>query len=656
MRRSNSVFKTAFVSEAGAEIANNDYFAYVEDDDFACYVLASGITDFETSEAAREVVEHLILSFEEKPSMAKTSLLQYMRETNQRLLNDSRVRRLKASVIMLVTDYEKFRYVAAGNVRLRMYRQGRFHMQSSDMSLANDMIKRGESDTPLDRHEERHNLYTYLGKKDFFRPFASKVYKLADADIIALYSQGLWENVDAQELDEIFSEASDKPQESVDYLEEVLLSRQPQNLKSYTIAAIFVNKAYRDPERERKRLRYIKIAVVVTVILILVAILAYVLYSYRQNKIQELKDEMESTQELLAAESYQRAQDSCKKALDLARELHRPDDESALENELIILDSLVEADKFFGEKNYQSAYENYLKALRYSVSSDKNLRQYIQRRLDALESQMNIQQFLSLGDLLFQNADYDGAESMYMRANSEASLLHDQEGRQQAVAALQKVYDKRAELRKDAAQQLDGKKQQAMSDAMKRGDDLLAAGDIDGAQQAYLDARNLSDNIADRTATDAALAKVGEAREKKAKAEQTAADELKKQYDEAEAVEAKGDQSFDDGDYLAAQMYYMTAIEKFTSLLDETKVKVLQGKFELAKEKSTELQSKKADAEKAEQDARSLYADKNFAEAKAAAQAAKDAYTELGLKAKADEMDALLGQIATDEMIAGTLK
>ena len=81
MRRSNSVFKTAFVSEAGAEIANNDYFAYVEDDDFACYVLASGITDFETSEAAREVVEHLILSFEEKPSMAKTSLLQYMRET-----------------------------------------------------------------------------------------------------------------------------------------------------------------------------------------------------------------------------------------------------------------------------------------------------------------------------------------------------------------------------------------------------------------------------------------------------------------------------------------------------------------------------------------------------------------------------------------------
>ena len=656
MRKSNSVFKTAFVSEAGAELANNDYFAYIEDDDFACYVLASGITDFETSVAAKEAVEHLILSFEEKPSMAKTSLLQYMRDTNERLLNDSRTHRLKASVIMLVTDYEKFRYVSAGNVRLRMYRQGRFFLQSSDMSLANDLIKHGKSDTPLDRHEERHNLYTYLGKKDFFQPFASKIYKLNDADIIALYSKGLWENVDAQELDEIFAEASDKPQESVDYLEEVLLSRQPAELKSYTIAAIFINKAFRDPEREHKRLRRIKIAIIVVVILIVVAIIAYVLHMFHQNKLQELKDELDNTHGLIAAESYERAQDSCKKALDLAKELRKPDDIAELENDLIILDSIVEADKLYNEKNYQSAYEDYLKALRYSDGTDKNLRHYLQRRLKVLESQMNVQQFMSLGDYLMQNSDYDGAEAMYMRASSEAAILHDQDGRNKAIDALEKVYDKRAELRKDATQKLDDKKQKAMSDAMKKGDDLLAAGDIDGAQKAYLDARNLSDNIADRTQTNAALEKVTAAREKKAQEEKTSADELQKQYDEANSIEQKGDKSFDDGDYLAAQMYYMTALEKFNALMDDTKVKVLQGKFELANEKNSELQTKKSDAEKFEQDARNLYADKNFTEALAAATAAKDAYTELGLKAKADEMAALLDEISTDQAIAGTLK
>lgn len=37
MRKINSTFKTAFISEAGAALKNNDYFAYVELDDYACY-------------------------------------------------------------------------------------------------------------------------------------------------------------------------------------------------------------------------------------------------------------------------------------------------------------------------------------------------------------------------------------------------------------------------------------------------------------------------------------------------------------------------------------------------------------------------------------------------------------------------------------------
>ena len=70
---------------------------------------------------------------------------------------------------------------------------------------------------------------------------------------MALYTGGFWEHVDSGEIDDIFREASNEPQESLDTLEDLLLSRQPAQLKSYTIAAIFVNKIYRDPERERKR-------------------------------------------------------------------------------------------------------------------------------------------------------------------------------------------------------------------------------------------------------------------------------------------------------------------------------------------------------------------------------------------------------------------
>ena len=656
MRKSNSIFKTAFVSEAGAELSNNDYFAYVEDDDFACYVLASGITDFETSDAAKEVVENLILSFEEKPSMSKSTLLNYMKETNERLLSGSHARRLKASVIMLVTDYVKFRYVAAGNVRLRMYRQGRFFLNSSDMSLANDLIKKGENETPLDKHEERHNLYAYLGKKDFFKPFVSKVQNLADADILTLYSRGFWEHVDEQEIDEIFAEATDNPQESVDFLEDVLLSRQPQDLKSYTVVAIFINKIFKDPERERKRLLYMKIAAAVAIIFIIGAIIFYIFYRIREEKIATFENTVQQARHLLENENFKRGQEVAQDALKMARELKLEQEEKDLQEDLMVLDNIVQAEEFFSGENYHAAYDNYLMALRYSDASSKNTRNYIQRRLDAIENHLDMKQSMMLGEYLFQNGEYDAAEDLYLIANQKAVTLHDNDSREKITVALEKIYDKRAEIRKDAEQKLNDKKQIAINDIMKKGDDLLAAGDLDGAQKAYLDARNISDNITDRTQISAALDKVSDARAKKEFEARTTEDERKKRFDDATQIEVKGDTAFDAGDYASAQIYYLRAAEAFVDLSEDIKVKSVQEKYDAAKAKIDASFKDKINAENVEADARAFYADKNFEAAKAAATQAKELYNALKMKSKADEMDILLQQIAVDSMIADAVK
>ncbi len=667
MRKSNSIFKTAFVSESGAELTNKDYFAYVEFDDYACYVLAAGITDFETSEAAKEAVEHLLLSFEEHPGMNKGTLAQYMKETNERLLSGSHAHRLKASVIMVVTDYEKFRYAAAGNVRLRMYRSGRFFKESTDMSLAADLIKKGESETPLDRHEERHNLYTYLGKKDFFKPFISKSEKLADADIITLYTQGLWEHVDAQEIDEIFSDASDDPKESVDLLEDVLLSRQPPNLKSYTIVAIFINKIYRDPDRERKRQRYIKIAIIILVILLIIGIIWYIFHRIRQNKMDDMQTYIDRTHSFMAEENFNRASENAQKALTLSRELKQKEEEESITSDLLILDAIIQANNFFDSGNYFSAYEYYLKAMKYSSTTDKVTRDYIQRRVNFLESLLDIKQFMQLGDYLFKQNFFDEAESMYDKAREQAMTIHDRESFDKATDAIAHVYEKKAQQRKETEQELDKKKkdldqqleakrQQDMADALKKGDDLLAAGDFNGAQAAYLDARNLSNNPAELPQINAALGQVSQERAKKNLEQQTSDEELKNQFKEATDTETKGDQSFEAGDYAAAQMYYLTAIDMFNALVEKDKVHSIQKKFDLARAKSFESRGTKVEAEDTEQKARNLYVEKNYEEAKAAAVKAKELYTKLEMKSKVADMDILIEQITTDAQIADALK
>lgn len=656
MRKSNSVFKTAFVSEAGAELTNNDYFAYVEYDDYACYVLASGITDFGNSTAAKEAVEHLILSFEEKPSMSKSTLLQYMKETNERLFNSAHAHRLKASVIMVVTDYEKFRYVSAGNVRLRMYRQGRFFLSSKDMSLANDLIEQGKSETVLDKHEERHNLFAYLGKKDFFKPYVSKIEKLEDADIISLYSQGLWENVDSQEIDEIFSESSDEPQESVDFLEEVLLSRQPQDLKSYTIAAIFVNKAFRDPERERKRIFYIKVAIVALIIVILIGIIAYFVYSWRQSKTKELENLINVTIEYVDSANYKRAQISCQEALKMATDLKNTDAEADLKNYLALLDDVVQGDEFMFSNNYHSAYISFKNAMKNSAVSDKKIYDYIIQRMARVQDHLSMEEFIMLGDSAFKNKNFDEAEGMYLKAREKAIVVQDMDGQAKILQSIEKIYDAKAKLQEKQDKDLAGKKQGAMNDAMKKGDALLAAGDLEGAEAAYLSARNLSDNPADKQFTDNALTKVTNAKEKKELKEKSTADALKERLQLAEKIEEQGDKSFDDKDFLTAEMYYMRAFDSFNDLEEEVRAQNVQQKYNLAQSKYLESRGKKIQAEDTELAAREFYENKNFVEAKESATQAKNLYIEMGLKNKADEMDILLQQIATDAAIAEALK
>jgi serine/threonine protein phosphatase PrpC len=81
----------------------------------------------------------------------------------------------------------------------------------------------------------------------------SKKIKLAETDMIALYTRGIWENVDEAELDDVFAEADNEVQTTVDNIEDLLLSRQPENLDNYTLAVIFVNiPKSREAETDKK--------------------------------------------------------------------------------------------------------------------------------------------------------------------------------------------------------------------------------------------------------------------------------------------------------------------------------------------------------------------------------------------------------------------
>ncbi|MBR2216549.1 MAG: protein phosphatase [Selenomonadaceae bacterium] len=659
MRKSNSEFKTAFVSEAGGELANNDYFAYVELDDYACYVVAAGITDFHSSEAARLAVEHLILNFEENPSLSRSVIKRCLQDANQRLIAQGKQERLKASILMLVTDYADFRYGAAGDIRLRVYRKGRLFLRSADMSLAQQLLRHKKTETVLEEHEERHNLYAYLGKRDSFSPFVSDKFKLQDADILALYTGGFWEHVDAGEIDDIFREASNEPQESIDTLEDLLLSRQPAQLKSYTIATIFVNKTYRDPERERKRRLYLKIAIITFIIILIVALIAFLIYKWHQHKVEKLNATEVEVVDFLHADNYARAQASCQDALEQAKDLRRTEDEDRMRRYLVLIDSILRGDELFQAKDYLSAMDVYMTGLDNSREADLMGMSYLERRISQTEGFIYVTDFIALGDKVMAAGDLDRAEAIYYKARDKAALANDKEGRQAAMDALDRLYDERTKQLTDTDKKQKEKSDAAINDAVKQGDELLAKGDIEGAEKAYLEARAIASASGDKAArADAmnSLQSVRDAKNQKKLEENNLQDERNRQY--AQAVEAgtQGDKAYMGGDFISAQVYYQSAAEKFLALDESKRAAEMQQKAEAAQMKQQQGMQQQQDAQAAEKKAQELYSQKDFEGAKTAATKAKQLYTVAGNSAKVDEMTLLLQQIDLDAVIEKNMK
>lgn len=91
MRKQNSTFQTAFISEAGSELENHDYFAYVELEKYACYVIVDGLNELPNSESARLATQTVILAFQERPSLKKQAILSYLKAADKALCGADKI-------------------------------------------------------------------------------------------------------------------------------------------------------------------------------------------------------------------------------------------------------------------------------------------------------------------------------------------------------------------------------------------------------------------------------------------------------------------------------------------------------------------------------------------------------------------------------------
>ena len=659
MRKINSTFKTAFISEAGAALKNNDYFAYVELDDYACYVIANSITDRIESESAKVAVENAIRHFQENPSMRRRAMQSYLKATNEDFLSANSNEKLKASICIVVTDYEKLRFGIAGNTRFRLYREGIVAFASHDMSLTQDLIEDEKlPENILSKHEERHNLYTYLGQEKDFSPYISQSIKLINGDIVSLYTSGIWENIDEGELDDVFSEAGDEPQPILDEVEDLLLSRQPKNLTNYTIATIFIDKIFTDPNRARRIRRMIRIAIIVFIILLILGIIFYIWYSNRQDKKHKMNLYTDNTVTAIQDNNYIRAQSEVKKGIDLAENLDDEERINLLNNYSRLIDAVIAADNDYKNEKYTDAYEAYQNALDISRYADNLGESYINKQIMQCENYLSVSDLIALGDKALEENDFDKAEKNYFEAKKMALKAHDLNGNQQAKDALEKLYEQKKQMQDEQNKKDKQKLSEDISDLITQGDNLQQGGDYVGAEAKYMEANEPAATNYDADSKKEALSALEKLDEVKAKAEaqrQKNIDEQSEKYMTAALVLARGDDAFSAGDYTNANAYYNTALEQYTSLGDNSMCQSISFKLQQVATKQQEISNQIQSAANLMMQADGLYKQNEYNSAKQLYLKAKQEYQSLGREDKVDEINNILDQIDIDMAVMETM-
>ena len=558
MRKQNSKFNTNFISEEGSSLKNSDFFAYAELDNFACYVLADGIEDVADSESAKEAVESIIAKFQEKPSISKGKIHGYLKHANEVLLKAEKYMKLKASIVVAVTDYENVRFGYAGNVRAKLYRNNKMFYKTIDTSLSSEMVsKEMISEDALSRHEQRSNLYTFLGQKGFSPVISGKI-KLVDTDILILYTKGVWENVSEGEIDNIFAESGKDPKDALLKVEAVLLDKNLGYIDNYTIAGIYIDKVFIESDtKKKKRRKLILIVSIASVVVILGAIIA--LYFYKKYT-RELKEDMNTHYEkmlkFIEMENYTKADTECEESIKKAESLRNKEMKELLYHYEQVIEGIIEADEKYDAKSYKEAkplYELILSEIPYADNAGLS---YVRKRLDFISGYESVNLSLDNGDILFDSEIYDKARERYVDAKTEARDIGYEEGKLKAEAKLLAV--DQAIAKKDEGKQAEADKQ---SQNLKSANDILSKGDFLSARANY----NTAKDILEKSGESAGLSEL----EQKISTADKKISEGDEEKNKAGGYAVTADEAFLRGDFESARENYEYARRLYVKLKDE---------------------------------------------------------------------------------------
>jgi serine/threonine protein phosphatase PrpC len=203
----------AQASETGMRAANQDAIGAARNGDLACFVVADGTGGHYGGEvASRIAVDAVLGAFCDAPAFGAPALLSYVAHASTNLAEakraDAELADMSTTVAALLIDQQTARAVWAhlGDTRIYLFRGGRVHAVTSDHSLTQQLIDAGYASAgQLRVHPQRNILLAAIGAEGESPVAASDEFALQAGDALLACSDGLWEWVLEDEMEQALS-------------------------------------------------------------------------------------------------------------------------------------------------------------------------------------------------------------------------------------------------------------------------------------------------------------------------------------------------------------------------------------------------------------------------------------------------------------------
>ena len=494
MRKLNSQFITTFVSEAGLDGQNGTYYGFVEMDRYYCMAVAEGYDRDGGLESAKLAVDTVIEAFVQKPGMTAGRIRACLKKAHRCLKEHSVRVRLKAGILLLVSDYTRFRYGVCGNVMLYAFRNaGVFHQSATHtvyQAMADQKKLSGEDAGPK---EETRNLYHYLGGSGGVT--VSGKARLEDGDMVLVATEGFWNRINRVEVLDAY-ESIRSVEEFLGDLQELYLRGSTEDIPCCCLAAVEIKKAYKENTALKKKL-WLWSLVILLILAVGGTILAFYLRAKRrrQEEIRSTAAVYEDTGDryignlnsLLAKQEYEKAAEESKK---LDKNEERLERERLLSEKINISVMTDSAGKSYEARDYAQARDEYKSAMELAEKYEE-LVPYVNaigQRMKLVSTGLEIDNYMESAALKEAAGDMETAGILYKRAEAMLRIVDDAERLKEVQLALLRVKEEADQEAKDERAKA---RDEVIIDADKAAAlDAILAGDFDTALAQYTKIRD----------------------------------------------------------------------------------------------------------------------------------------------------------------------